>query len=169
MPKVSKITHFFSKIFAIFQTAVRDKVDFVVDVNFDTIRLTLSYLMGVSGYAKCTQNNKYAIFLQYLKKEVVMKYTASWYYLFWWVWPGMPKVPRQVCNVFVILRKKLVIKFIFCRQLNILHKLTLSFLTSMTRHAQTTQNKLIYFFVPNCAGGRIKLQLATIKFAIRYN
>ena len=77
MPKVPKITHFFSKIFAISQTAVRDKVDFVVDVNFDSIRLTLSYLMGVSGYAKCTQNNKYAIFLQYLKKEVVMKYTFS--------------------------------------------------------------------------------------------
>ena len=47
------------------------------------------------------------------------------------------------CN---ILRKKWMIKFIFCMQIKIevFYKLTLSFWVSATRHAQSIQNKFTY-------------------------
>ena len=48
------------------------------------------------------------------------------------------------CN---ILRKKRMIKFIFCMQINIkvFYKLILSFWVSVTRYAQSTQNTFAYF------------------------
>ena len=47
------------------------------------------------------------------------------------------------CN---ILGKKWMMKFIFCMQINIeiFYKLILSFWVSVTRHAQSTQNKFAY-------------------------
>ena len=47
------------------------------------------------------------------------------------------------CN---ILGKKWMMKFIFCMQINteVLYKLILSFWVSVTRHAQSTENKFAY-------------------------
>ena len=64
----------------------------------------LLLLMGTFKHSQRTQSNKFAISLQYLKKEVRnrfifymqinIKVSASWGYCFWWKWPDMSKVPK---------------------------------------------------------------------------
>ena len=64
--------------------------------------------------AQITQNNKFAKSLQYLMKEVrdevdllcrwASKFSIIWYYPFWWLWAGMPKVLKItimqcLCNI----------------------------------------------------------------------
>ena len=63
---------------------VRDEVDFLhadkhqsfLQVDFNTLGIKVSYkvilslLMGMIKHSQSTQSNKFAIFLQYLKKEV---------------------------------------------------------------------------------------------------
>ena len=61
------------------------------------------------------------------------------------------------CN---ISRKKLMMKFVFCLQINIkvLYKLILSFWVCATRHARSTQNnKLAYFCNISSKGWVLKL------------
>ena len=66
------------------QKQVRDEVDFLhadkhqsfLQVDFNTLGIKVSYkvilslLMGMIKHSQSTQSNKFAIFLQYLKKEV---------------------------------------------------------------------------------------------------
>ena len=80
---------------------VRDEVDFLhadkhqsfLQVDFNTLsikvfyKVILSLLMGMIKHSQSTQSNKFAISLQYLKKEVR-------HYHFLWKWPDMSKVPK---------------------------------------------------------------------------
>ena len=71
----------------------------------------LSLLMGMAMYAKGTQNNKYAISLQYLKNELSYEVNVlhngrheSFLLVDTIIFDGVgqtPKVIAQVCNVFV--------------------------------------------------------------------
>ena len=103
-------------------------------------------------HAQITQNNKYAISLQYLKKEVSdevdlfcmhISMKAS-YRLMLWFLMGDGQVPKiknlqYPCN---ISRKTGRMKLISCFQINIkdFFKLILSFLMSVPKCAQITQN-----------------------------
>ena len=67
---------------------VRDEVDFLhadkhqsfLQVDFNTLGIKVSYkvilslLMGMIKYSQSTQSNKFAISLQYLKKELGMEF-----------------------------------------------------------------------------------------------
>ena len=81
---------------------VRDEVDFLhadkhlksfLQVDFNTFGIKVSYkmilslLMDMIKHSHSTQSNKFAISLQYLKKEVR-------HYHFLWKWPDMSKVPK---------------------------------------------------------------------------
>ena len=66
-------------------------------------KLILSLLMGMIKHSQSTQINKFAISLQYLKKEVRegvnflhLDKHQSFYKLalFWRKWPGISKVPK---------------------------------------------------------------------------
>ena len=79
-----------------------------IKVDFDTLdikvscKVILSLLMGMIKHSQITQSNKFAIYLQYLKKNLGMevifcmqiniKVSTSWHYQFWWKWPDMSKV-----------------------------------------------------------------------------
>ena len=93
--------------------------------------------------------------LQYLKKEVIdeviffacrktSKISSNWYYHFWCVWPSLPKLPKITSLLFLcnILRKKWVMKLIFCMQISmkVSYKLILWFLMGMVKHSQSYQN-----------------------------
>ena len=57
----------------------------------------------------------------------------------------MPKLRRQVCNIFAMsLEKSLEWSWFFCIQVNIkvFHKLILLFLTNVTRYSESTQDTL---------------------------
>ena len=69
--------------------------------------MILSLLMGMIKHSQIAQSNKFTISLQYLqisKKKLGMevifgmqindKVSTSWYYPFWWKWPGMFKIPK---------------------------------------------------------------------------
>ena len=67
-----------------------------------------SLLVAKTKYAQTTQNNKFAISLDYLQKEVPDKidlnFRTSWYFQFWYTWPIMPKAPKitvlqNLCNI----------------------------------------------------------------------
>ena len=73
-----------------------------------------SILGGMARPAKITWNNKFAKSLQYLKKEVrnetdflcrwASQFSINWYYHFWWLWPGIPKLLKIIgmqclCNI----------------------------------------------------------------------
>ena len=94
---------------------VWDKVDYLhankhqcfLQVSFntlglkDTYKVILSLLMSMVNYSQSTQNNKFAISLQYIKKKLGMEFIflhadkhQSWDYRFWWNWPDMSKVPK---------------------------------------------------------------------------
>ena len=68
-----------------------DKHQCFVQVNFNTLDIKVSYkvilslLMGMIKHSKNTQRNKFAISLQYLKKEVHFLHAdkhQSWHYSF---------------------------------------------------------------------------------------
>ena len=99
-------------------------------------------LMLMVKHSQNPQNSKFAMFLQYLKKEdmklifcmqinikVSHKLISTlwgskfprWYYYYWWAWSSILKVFKlrslqYLCN---ISKKKLVMEFIFCMQINI--------------------------------------------------
>ena len=124
-----------------------DQVDFLLEINIRvSYELVLLLLMDVTRHAQSTQNNKFAISLQYFKEEVKDKcvflhedkYQNCPY-------PGLPKIPKianlsYLCN---ISRKKGGMKLIFCMQVNIRlsYKLIPLILVSMARPVQSTQNK----------------------------
>ena len=67
-----------------------------------------------------------------------------------WVWSYEPKCCQPIklqdslkCN---ILRKKWMMKFVFCMQIyiTVFYKLILSFWVSVTKHSQSTQNRFSY-------------------------
>ena len=74
--------------------------------------------------------------------------TISWYYHFWWVWPGMPKVltitsTQFLCNIST---KKWVLMLIFCMLIHMgfFYKLIILFIMCLTRNAQINQVNLQY-------------------------
>ena len=119
------------------------------------LKLILSFQVCVARHAKITQNNKFAVSLQYLKKgvsdevdflhadkhESFLQIDAM---IFDGEWSSIPKVPKTtslqyICN---ISRKTGKMKSIFCLQINIrdFFKLILSFQVCVARHVQITQN-----------------------------
>ena len=68
-------------------------------------KFVLSVLVGMVSHSQSTQNNKIAIFLHYLKKEVrnevdvFVQVNIKDFYMFilsyFLVWPGMPKVLKK--------------------------------------------------------------------------
>ena len=95
---------------------VRGEVDFLhadkhqsfLLVDFNTLAIKVTYkmiLLLLMDMIKHSQSNKFAISLQYLKKEVrngvhfflqINIKTSRWHYHFWWKWPEMSKVPKTV-------------------------------------------------------------------------
>ena len=85
-----------------------------------------------------------------MKTNIVIDISPSYLAKFW-ILSNVPKCCQSIklqdslkCN---ILRKKWMIKFIFCMNINIevFYKLILLFWVSVTRHGQNTQNKFAYF------------------------
>ena len=85
-------------------------------------------------------NNKFAMSLQYLKREVrdevdflhadkvsykliatFQSFPQAWYYHYWWVWSNILKVLKvtSLQYLYNISKKKLGMEFIFCMQINI--------------------------------------------------
>ena len=56
--------------FAIFKKEVSDEVDFCVHISMSLVQIDAMILIGMIQYCQSTQSNKFAISLQYLKKEV---------------------------------------------------------------------------------------------------
>ena len=87
--------------------------------------------MSVARYAQIAQNNKFAMFLQYLKKEMNDEVDflhadkhESFLKLILWCWWGsssIPNVPRIASSPWVhkISKKKQEMQLIFCMQPNI--------------------------------------------------
>ena len=105
---------------------VRDKVDFLhadkyksfQQVDFNTLgikascKVTLSLLKGMIKHSRSTQSNKFAISLQYFKKEVrdvgqflhPDKFLQVGINVFLWKWPGMLEVPKVLLLSFKTFR-----------------------------------------------------------------
>ena len=95
-------------------------------------KLALPFWVCVARHAQSTQNKKFTISLQYLKegmKDEVNFFSADkcrWFlqndtiYHFRCVWPSMPKLSKIINLLFLcnILRKKKVIKLIFCMEIS---------------------------------------------------
>ena len=81
-----------------------------------------------------------------MKTNIVIDISPSYLAKFWVSSYG-PKWCQPI-NLQDFLWKKWMMKFIFCMQINIevFYKLIISFWVSVTRHAQSTQNKFAYFF-----------------------
>ena len=101
-----------------FKKEVSDEVDFLHgDKHKSLLQIDTTIWMEIVKHFQSSQNIKFAMSLQYLKKEVMeftfcvqitIKFSASWHYRFWWKWSNMSKVPKigswyYFCN---ILRKK---------------------------------------------------------------
>ena len=92
-------------------------------------------------HAENIQNNKLVISFHYLmenvKDEVDVLPADNWFYHFRCVWSGMLKLPKITSLLFLCdnLRKKWVMKLVFCMQ-----KLILWFLMWMVKHFQSFQN-----------------------------
>ena len=97
--------------------------------------------MCAARHAQITINNKFAISLQYLKKEVSdevgfcmqrsMKVSFKLKLWFWWEWSNILKVPRMTgfqC-LYSISMNKLEIKLMLCMQINI--KVTCKMLSTL--------------------------------------
>ena len=126
---------------------------FSLQINIKDFKLLLSFQVCVARHAQTTQNNKFAISLQYLKKEVsdevdflhadkhesFLQIDAVIFYGGWSSVPKEPKISLQyLCN---ISRKTGRMKLIFCLQINIkdFFKLILSFQVCVAKNAQITQ------------------------------
>ena len=76
--------------------------------------------------------------------QITSNISSNWYYHFRWMWPGMPKLPKITSWLFLcnILRKKWVLKLIFCMQVSmkVSYKLILWFLMWMIKYFQSIQN-----------------------------
>ena len=61
---------------------------------------------------------------------------------------GQKAINLQDFLICIILRKKWIMKFVFCMQINIevFYKVILPFWVSVTRHAQSTQSKFAYIY-----------------------
>ena len=78
-------------------------------------KLILLSLVGVTRHADSIQND-YAVSLEYIKDELndesdFLDADKHFFFLhvgtiFWWVLPGLPKVPIQVCNIFAISQER---------------------------------------------------------------
>ena len=97
-----------------------------------------------------------------MKTNIAIDISSS-YLVKYWISRYEPKCCQPIkfqdslnCN---ILRKKWMMKFIFCMQINIevFYKLILSFWVSVTRHAQSTQNKFEYLCNISIKAWRMKL------------
>ena len=83
---------------------INTKVDFSTLGIKGSYNMILSLLMGMIKYSQSTQSNKFAISLQYLRKEVKDRVHilhedkhqsfTSWQYHFRWKWPNTSKVPK---------------------------------------------------------------------------
>ena len=97
-----------------------------------------------------------------MKTSIVIDNSPTYLAQFW-VSTYEPKCCRPTklqdslkCN---IVRKKLIMKFIFCMQINIefFSKMILSFWLSVTRHAQSTQNYFAYLCIISIKAWGMKL------------
>ena len=72
------------------------------------------------------------------------KISLSWYHHFRYAWPGMPKLPKIKCFLFLYntLRKRLVMRLIFYMQITmkVNYKFIQWFLMGMIKHSQSLQN-----------------------------
>ena len=135
-------------------------------------KLILWFLMGMIKQ-NGSQNNKFTMYLQYLKKYGVKRdevdffwswvsyklisilwasnFPTRWYYRHWRAWSSILKVLKvsSLQYLYNILKKKLGMEFIICMQINIqrFYKLALSFLMEVARHVQSTQNKKLIIFL----------------------
>ena len=103
---------------------------FCVHINVKGFfKLLLSSYLCVVRHARVTQNNKFAISLQYLKKELsdevdflhADKHERLLQIWFWWGWSSIPKVPKieSLQCLYNISKKRLNMKLIFCMQRSI--------------------------------------------------
>ena len=113
-------------------------------------KLTASLWLYVTCYSQSIPNNKFAIFLNYLKenaKDEIDFLPVDNFFKFlvtFSVWPGMTKLPKiQVCYFFGISQEKSRLKFIFCMRisLKVSFKLIQWFLMGMNKHSQNFQNR----------------------------
>ena len=101
-------------------------VDFCLLINMQGFfKLILSFYVCVSGYVQVTQNNKFAISLNYLKKEVSdklifcmqvsMKVSYKLILWYWLGWSSILKVSKMASfqRLFNIPNRNLEMKFIF--------------------------------------------------------
>ena len=118
MPKLHKIT---SLLFLcnILRKKWEIKLIFCMQLSMKvSYKLILSFITGMVKQSQSSQNSKFAMFLQYLKKEVrdeaditcrkTSKISSNWNYHFCCVWPSMPKLPEITSLLFLcnIVRKK---------------------------------------------------------------
>ena len=126
LPKVPKIRNFHSFAWGMKLISCPE-----INTNFFYKLIGLLWICA-ARHAQSTQNNKFTICLQYLKKKWnikltfcqqinVWKVSSNWYYHFKCVWPGMSKLTKITSLLFLcnILRKNWVMKLIFCMQINI--------------------------------------------------
>ena len=69
MPKLPKITSL-QNVCDVSRMKWWIKLNFCVGENQSFYKLVLSFLMSIARHALSTQSNKYAVSLQYLKKEL---------------------------------------------------------------------------------------------------
>ena len=116
------------------------KLIFWLQINTNAFyMLIVSLWVCVARHVQSTQNNKFAISLQYLKEN--LKDEVNFFYSN--LWPGMPKLPKiSLLFPCSILRKKWEMKLIFCVQISmkVSYKLILWFLMGMVKHSQSSQN-----------------------------
>ena len=101
---------------AILEKEVRNEVDFLhVDNHESMLQIDTMILMGMVKHSQISENSKFAMSLQYLKKKLEMtlilwmhinikgsnkfisalwlsKLPTRWYYHYWWAWSSILKV-----------------------------------------------------------------------------
>ena len=123
---------------------VTDEVVFLhADKHERLLQTVTMILMGMVRYSQSSQNSKFVISLQYLKKKLEMKlifclwisikisyklistlwaskFPTGSYYYYWWAWLSIFKVLKVISLRYCYnTSKKLGMEFIFCMQINI--------------------------------------------------
>ena len=119
-------------IFPISQGKVKDGVDYsLLTIVKHFFNLIVSFFICVTRHAQNTQNKKFDISLQYLKREVNDKVDflhAGKYenlleidIMILWRWSSIPKVPKiaSLPCLYNISKNKIEMKLIFCIQIGI--------------------------------------------------
>ena len=85
--------------------------------RFFMLQIYSMNLIGMVKHSQISQNCKFAMSIQYLRKElrdeidflhqINIKVSTSWQYRFWWKWPDMSKVPNRKVVIFLEYIKKM--------------------------------------------------------------